>query len=208
MPTNTRRMEKVLVTTILVIIDSGETHQWMSNHWLGDSWGEEYSHSLKLSSKREKLHWYPDKGEICECHLDQLKKPTAADNGRNWHQVHVSVKCWKGWTSTEYSCQKDERNYENITGQIQTGGHSLKQMACHLPKYQSQSPGKTRGCSRTKEMSRQATKCSTWSWKASTRYYSTATRYYWNSSGSLNRVWGLDAVMHPISAGMLIWMVT
>ena len=40
-------MEKVLVTTILVIIDSGETHQWMSNHWLGDSWGEEYSHSLK-----------------------------------------------------------------------------------------------------------------------------------------------------------------
>ena len=126
MPTNTRRMEKVLVTTILVITDSGETHQWMSNHWLGDSWGEEYSHSLKLSSKREKLHRYPDKGEICECHLDQLKKPTAADNGRNWHQVHVSVKCWKGWTSTEYSCQKDERNYENITGQIQTGGHFAK----------------------------------------------------------------------------------
>lgn len=48
-------MEKVLITTILVIIDSGETHQWMSNHWLGDSWGEEYSHSLQLlSSKREK----------------------------------------------------------------------------------------------------------------------------------------------------------
>lgn len=75
-------MEKVLITTILVIIDSDETHQWMLNCRLRDSWGE-YSHSLKLSSKREKLHRYPDKGEICECHLDQLKKPTMTDNGTN-----------------------------------------------------------------------------------------------------------------------------